>query len=74
MSWNGEGKTNSFDLVIPIDLKSYVNWFSLKRACSISFHRDIDKTGGLNYQYEKNLFGKQAFFGIVKRTIKNPFE
>ena len=46
----------SFDVLQIIDLMSYNKLFNQFKYTTLRFHKDVDLTGGLNYQIEKSLY------------------
>lgn len=43
------GSGSSFDFIMPVDSKKFINCFNHHKSCNFIFHRDVDPTGGLNY-------------------------
>lgn len=60
------------ELLLPIDLVSFKDLLRQSKCCSIKYHLQVDKTGGVNYTLQRE--STNSLFGFTKENMKNPFD
>jgi hypothetical protein len=58
--------------ILPIDLMSFMSVQKMQKACTATYHYQVDQTGGIKYEIQKGI--GQNIFGYNRCNLKNHFE